>query len=167
MEIVAIAVIDNERVLGDGTDQPLKIKADWAHFKRTTMGHCMVMGRKTFEAMGVLPGRTSIVVSHEPSEIHLPDGDDDTTSAYSTGSLEMAFAMAEALEERTCFVVGGGSVYAQALPSCDRVLLTEVDTSVPGDVRFPELGEEWVEVSREPHAEGEYRFDFVEYVRAR
>lgn len=170
MEIVAIAVIDRNRVLGDGEDQPLKIKADWAHFKRTTMGHVMVMGRRTFEAMGLLKGRTHIVVSTRPSEVDLPDGDDDTTSAYSTGSLDMAFAMAEALGEETCFVTGGGQVYAEALDMCDRVLLTEVDTEVDVEeakaVTFPELGAEWVEVSCDEQESEGYRYAFVEYARA-
>ncbi|MGL5406493.1 MAG: dihydrofolate reductase [Propionibacteriaceae bacterium] len=166
MEIVAIAIIDRNRVLGDGADQPLKIKADWAHFKRVTMGHVMIVGRRTFEAMGVLPGRTTIVLSRDPSKVELPDGDQDTTTAYSTGDLDTAFAMAEALGEQTCFIVGGGQVYEQALMFCDRIVLTEVDTEVVGDVVFPELGAEWTEISREHCQEADLKFDFVEYCRS-
>lgn len=166
MHIVAIAVVGSNGVIGDGHDQPFKIKADWARFKRTTTGHCMVMGRKTFAAMGLLPGRTSIVVSRSPERVELPDPADGA-EVFVVGSLESAFDLAESLGEEICFVTGGGELYHQALDFCDELDLTEVHAPAPGNVVFPAVDPAvWREAARAKHRDHEPAFDFVTYVRA-
>lgn len=165
MDVIAIAVVADNGVIGDGEDQPFKIKADWARFKRTTMGHVMIMGRPTFEAMGLLEGRTSVIVSRDPVSVEMPEPGEEQTRAFVVGSPLAALDLAEALGEDRCFVCGGGQIYAATWEHCDELDLTEVHASADGDVRLPPVGPEWVEVAREERAEGELRFDFVRYRR--
>lgn len=156
-EIVAIAVVGRNRVIGDGTDQPFKIAEDWKRFKATTMGHPLVVGRATFEAIGRhLPGRTMVVVSRHPERVDVGE------TGFAVASPQLALALAEELDDDVAFVAGGGEIYRALLGSCDRLLLTEVVADAEGEVTFPELGDEWVETEREPR-EG---YAFVTYERA-
>jgi dihydrofolate reductase len=149
MTVTLVAAMGANRVIGLDGDMPWHFPEDLAHFKRTTMGGTMVMGRKTFDAIGrALPGRRTIVVTRSADWSH--DGVDVAHS------LEEALAMAgnpsaaASSASADVFVVGGGDVYAQALPLADRLVLTEIDESPHGDTFFPEWSrDEWEETSRD------------------
>ena len=159
MEVALVAAVARNGVIGADGDLPWHLPEDLAHFKRTTTGHPVVMGRRTFEAIagrlgGPLPDRTNVVLSRGDPD--LPDG------VVRAGSLEAALDAARDTGADVAYVVGGGSVYAQALPLADRLVLTEVDAAPEGDVRFPDWDrDDWVEVARDER-DG---FAFVEYER--
>lgn len=158
MEIVAIALVARNRVIGDGQTQPFSFAEDWARFKRVTLGHPLVMGRRTHDAIGrFLPGRTTIVVTRHPATLRIPPD----AAARTADSVEGALALAAGLDD-VVFVAGGGTVYAQAWPYLTALDLTEVHADAVGHVRFPDVDPaEWAEVRREPRA----GFDFVGYRR--
>lgn len=133
-------------VIGRDGDLPWRLPADLAQFKRRTMGHHLIMGRKTFESLpGVLPGRPHLVLSRDPS--YAPQG------VTRCGALDEALRIARDAGDDEAFVIGGGAVYRQALGLADRVYLTRVDTQVDGDVTFDELDPaRWSEVERTEHA---------------
>ena len=158
MDVVLIAAVAANGVIGADGEIPWHLPGDLAHFKETTTGHPVVMGRRTYESIsgrlgGPLPDRTNVVLSR---------GDPDLASGVRlASSIEEALAIAGAVDD-VCFVIGGESVYEAFLPRADRLVLTEVDQAYEGDTRFPSWDEaDWVAVSREEH-EG---FEIVEYVR--
>lgn len=164
-----VATAEN-RVIGRDGDMPWRIPSDLRHFKAKTLGRPMIMGRRTWASIGrALPGRTTIVVTRDPE--FRADG------AQTAGSLVEAIERGRAIAARDgvdgVAVVGGGEIYAQALPSCDRVELTEVKLSPPreGAVLFPSLDPaEWIEIARVSgvrEARDEADFDFVTLVRRR
>ncbi len=160
MQLIAIAIVAANGVIGDGDHQPFEIPEDWARFKRVTSGHVLIMGRRTHEAIARwLPGRTTIVVTSRPDAIELPrDGKADGRAA---GSLDEAIDLAGTIDD-TVFVAGGGTLYQQAWPLLTDLDLTEVHADAEGSVYLPAVEPSaWQEVSREPH-EG---FDFVHYRR--
>ncbi|MFT8396320.1 dihydrofolate reductase [Propionibacterium sp.] len=160
-QLIAIAVVAANGVIGDGRDQPFKFTEDWARFKRTTMGHPMVMGRTTHDAMGLLPGRTSIVVSHDPHTVKWPDAMPEGSRGIAVSSVESALARALELDDLV-FVIGGGQIYKACWPWLTGLDITEVHSEAAGEVMFPVIGDdEWREASREPKGE----FDFVSYHR--
>jgi dihydrofolate reductase len=133
MEIIVIAAMAANRVIGNEGKIPWHLPEDLHHFKQTTMGHPLVMGRKTFESIGAaLPGRRTVVISRDQTG---PAPGCDTVA-----SLEEALRLLE--NEEKVFVAGGGEVYQQALPLADAVVLTVLDQSYCGDTYFPELSEE-------------------------
>jgi dihydrofolate reductase len=146
MRVTLIAALARDRVLGREGGIPWRLPADLGHFKRTTMGHFLVLGRRTWESIGrALPGRKMVVITRRP-DLAVPEG---VTVA---GSLEEALERAETAGESEVFIAGGGEIYRQALPRADRLDLTEVDLEVEGDTYFPEIDEEeWREISREEH----------------
>ena len=154
MTITLLAAVGADLVIGRDGDMPWHLPQDLAHFKATTMGHTMVMGRKTYDAIGrALPGRRTIVITGQ-QDWHAP-------------GVEVAHSLAEALTlagPTEVFVVGGGEVYRQAMPFADQMMLTEIEQSPDGDAFFPtfEPGD-WHETAREAH-DG---FAFVTYVRSR
>lgn len=146
--ITLIAAVGPGRVIGDGQRMPWHLPEELQYFKRTTMGHPLVMGRRTFESTGALPGRRSIVITRQP------DWSDPRVEAVS--SLDAAIALAaEGEGGDEVFVIGGGEIYRLALPLADRLLITEVDldpSEVVGDVTFPEVDErQWPLTWREEH----------------
>ena len=151
--VTLIAAVGRNGIIGAGNEMPWHLPEDFAYFKRTTMGHPMVMGRKTFESIGrVLPGRRTIVVTRQPEWSH-----PEVETAH---SLVDALGLAGPADE--VFICGGGQVYTEAMPFAHRLLITEVDLSPEGDVRFPDIDiSDWREVSREPR-EG---FAWVAYER--
>jgi dihydrofolate reductase len=140
-QVTLIAAVGRNGVIGADNDMPWHLPEDFAYFKRTTMGHPMVMGRKTFDSIGrVLPGRRTIVVTRQPDWRHA-----DVETAH---SLSEALSLAGPADE--VYVCGGGQVYAEAMPWAHRLLITEVDQSPEGDVRFPAIDPAtWQEASRE------------------
>jgi len=144
--VVAMA---RNRVIGRDNQLPWRLPADLAYFKRVTMGHPIIMGRRTYESIGrPLPGRLNIVVSRNPQ--------------FSAPGCTVVPSLAEAWRaagdaEEVC-VIGGTSIFAEALPAADRIHLTEVEAEVPGDTWFPEFDRgEWTEREVERHAPDERR----------
>ena len=141
-EVFLIAAMAANRVIGADGAMPWHIPADLRRFKSLTMGLPMVMGRKTFDSLpGLLPGRRHIVVTRDPA--WTADGAEVATS------VEAALARANAPH---IAVIGGGEIYALALPHAVRIELTEVHSDCPGDAFLPPLGEGWREMFREEHA---------------
>ncbi|HZI96676.1 MAG TPA: dihydrofolate reductase [Actinomycetales bacterium] len=141
MSVTLVAAVGRNGVIGRDGQLPWPPTGDLKHFKRTTMGHTLVMGRKTYDSIGrPLPGRTTIVVTRQPRW----HADGVTTAS----SLDRALALAEG----EVFVIGGGEIYRQAMPRADALLITEVDQAPDGDTTFPEIDPaHWVETSREQH----------------
>lgn len=160
-DLTLVAALADNRVIGrSGHGLPWSLPPDLAHFKRRTMGHSMVMGRRTWDAIGrPLPGRRSIVITRDTAWA--------AEGAERVGALEAAIA-ACAGEDEIC-VIGGGEIFALALPSADRLALTFVHMQAEGDVLFPELDwPHWRETWREPHPaeEGRPAFTFADFERA-
>lgn len=140
MRISLIVAMANNRVIGNNNQMPWHLPADFAYFKKITTGHPIIMGRKTFESIGrPLPGRRNIVVSRNP--VFRADGADVVAS------LEAAI---KACGDTDAFVIGGATLYTEALPYVDRIYLTEVDSSPVGTTLFPALDKkQWREIARE------------------
>lgn len=146
MRVTLIAAMARDRVLGLDGAIPWRLPVDLRRFKKRTMGHHLVMGRRTWDSIGrPLPGRRTVVVSRRP-DLAVPD---EVTVAP---SLDAALALAEAAGETEVFIAGGGEIYRQALSRADRLDLTEVDLDTEGDTFFPEIDEDdWREISNEEH----------------
>jgi dihydrofolate reductase len=139
--VTMIVAVGRNGVIGDGEKMPWHLSEDLKYFKRTTMGHPMIMGRRTFDSTGVLPGRRHIVITRQPQWSH--------AGVETAHSVEEALALAGPADE--VFVIGGGEIYRAAMPYAARLLVTEVDQSPEGSVTFPTVDPtEWVETSREP-----------------
>lgn len=130
MEIIVIAAMAANRVIGKDNAIPWHIPGEQLRFKATTMGHTLVMGRKTFESIGrPLPGRKNIVISRQQ----------DFKAPGCMVVNDLAVALKLAGKDEKVFVIGGGHVYAQALPLADRIILTVLERAVEGNVYFPEF----------------------------
>ena len=138
--VTMIAAVGRNGVIGDGLTMPWHLSEDLKFFKRTTMGHPMVMGRRTFDSMGALPGRRSIVVTRQLD--------------WAVPGVEVAHSLPDALgrvaDAEQVFVVGGGEVYRQAMAYAVRLLVTDVDQSPEGSVTFPAIDPAvWTETVRD------------------
>jgi len=158
--VSVIAALAKNRVIGIENRLPWRLPEDLAHFKALTLGHPILMGRKTFESLGrPLPGRTNIVITRNPD--YCRDG------CLVADSIPAALALCADVDE--VFFIGGAELYAQVIPLADRLYLTEVDIEAEGDAWFPEYDRSaFREISRESHT-GEkgdvLGFDFVVYER--
>ncbi len=161
MQINIIAAVDKNRAIGYQNKLLYWLPNDLKRFKQLTTGHTIIMGRNTFGSLpkGALPNRRNIVLSRSLRE--LPG-----CEVYPT--LNDALAACQTDEE--VYIIGGGSVYRQAINKADRLCLTEVnDEAQEADSWFPAYDEGWVEESRENHLRDErhaYDYSFVDYVRA-
>ena len=159
--IVLIAAVARNRAIGRGGSLIWHEPLDQQHFRRVTMGHPVIMGRKTWDSLPArfrpLPGRRNIVVSRQPG---LP-----APGAQVAPSLDAAVAMSADADD--VFVIGGAALYAQALPRADELLLTEIDADLDGDTSFPRWDRAaFVERSREVHVSADgVAFAFVSYLR--
>jgi dihydrofolate reductase len=152
MTVILIAAVGANGVIGRDNDLPWRIREDLQHFKALTLGHTLVMGRKTYDSIGrPLPGRRTVVVTRQLD--------------WSVDGVEVAHDLDDALKlasSNDLYVAGGGEIYRQALPYADRLELTEVDQSPDGDVTFPAFDRtDWRETARDQR-DG---FAFVTYVR--
>lgn len=148
------------RVIGRDNALPWRLPSDMKHFKELTIGHTVIMGRKTYDSMGQpLVERRNVVISRDPSLAY--DG------AEVVSSLDDALGLAAGEDE--VFVAGGGEIYRLALPRADRIYLTVVHTAVEGDTHFPEFDmEEWrlaEDVRHESDERHQYGFSFRLYRR--
>ena len=178
MDIAVVAAVAANGIIGADGDLPWHYPRDLERFKRTTMGHPIIMGRRTFEGIvdragGPLPGRTSVVLTTrglDPAVVDVDwvDADPDRADIDPDGgvvavdSVAAAVAAAAATGTNVAYVVGGASVYEQFLPRADRLLLTEIEETYEGDTRFPEFEEAaWTETARERDGD----LSFVTYER--
>ncbi|TAN85269.1 MAG: dihydrofolate reductase [Gallionella sp.] len=158
---IIVAMAQN-RTIGINNTLPWRCPEDLKHFKALTMGHHMIMGRKTFESIGKpLPGRTTVVVSR----------DRNLKIAGCTVAHSLPEAIASCAGDPQVFVVGGAEIYAQALDLADTLYITEIRQNVIGDAAFPEFDRaKWLEVSRETHRQETpepLEYHFVTYRRQR
>lgn len=154
-----IAAVASNGVIGSDNTLPWRLPEDLKRFKALTLGHPVVMGRKTYESIGrPLPGRRNIVITRDAT--YAADG------CETANSLETALAACNATTDEV-FVIGGAQIYAEALPLAQRLYLTEIRREFPGDARFPvfdRIG--WQEKTRERLSTPEgLEFDFVVYDR--
>lgn len=141
--LTLVVAMARDGVIGKGGTLPWHVPEDLKHFKACTMGHAVIMGRKTFESIGrVLPGRRFVVVSRSPSF--------SAEGVTVAPSLEAALEAARETDPEPC-VIGGGEIYSAALPLATTIHLTEIDRDVDGDVRFPSFDRaDWRELERRP-----------------
>jgi len=147
--VVAVA---RNGVIGRGNELPWRLPADLGHFKRITMGHPILMGRRTWDSIGrPLPGRQNLVLTRDP--------------AFTATGARIVHSLQQALREASpgpLMVIGGAELYRACLPAAQVLHLTEVEADVEGDVRFPDWPrEQWREVWRESHpADGRHAYPF-------
>ena len=139
-ELSLIVATERHQGIGLRNALPWRLPEDLAFFKRTTSGHAIIMGRKTFDSIGrPLPNRRNIVVTRNP--------------AWSYAGVDAAHSLAEALRlagDDEAFVIGGSQIYAEALPLASRLVVTEIDADFECDAFFPAIDPTvWSEVSRE------------------
>ena len=157
--VYLVAAVAANGIIGANGKLPWHLPEDLRHFKALTLGRPVIMGRKTWESLGKpLPGRENIVVTRAPGY--------EAPGASVASSLDEALALCAG--EPTAFVIGGGELYAEALPLADGLVLTEIRRDYAGDARFPRFERSaWRETQRKPQtgADG-LRFDFVLYEKA-
>ena len=164
MIVSLIAALASNRAIGKDNALLWQLPEDLRHFRETTRGKPVIMGRKTWESLPdpfrPLPGRHNIVVSRDPAY--------QASGATLAGSLDDALRQAAAqTNAEEVFVIGGEQLYRQALPLADRLYLTEIEQNFAGDVFFPDVQpNDWEEISRQPgQASSGLRFAFVVYLR--
>ena len=152
--ITLIVAASENNAIGINNQMPWHLPNDFKYFKRNTIAHSVLMGRKTFDAIGkALPDRRNIVITRNAD--------------FQGEDIDVANSIQEALlycrDEREVFIIGGANIYQQALPLANKVLLTRVHTTIQGDAFFPELSpEEWDLVSSEAHqADDKHAFDYT------
>ena len=162
-----VFAMSDDRVIGKGNGLPWHIPEDLRHFKNVTLGHAVIMGRKTYDTVGKpLPKRRNIIVTRDASlrrEGAVAASERPRDVEYAP-TLEAALALAYETDEEPR-ILGGAQIYALALPIATRMIVTFVHRDVEGDARFPEIDwSEWREVSRRK-AETEPDVEFVELTR--
>jgi dihydrofolate reductase len=162
MILSAIAAMASNRVIGTAGDLPWKIPEDFKFFKDKTMGHIMIMGRKTYDSFGgkPLPGRLHVVITRQKN--YFPEG----VSVFNSIEDALAFCRTQTAKwGEEIFIIGGGEIYSAMLPLTDRIYLTEIHREFPGDTRFPEFDKSvFRETERTPRTLP-VPFDFVTYER--
>jgi len=158
---IVVAMAQN-RTIGINNTLPWRCPEDLKHFKALTLGHHLIMGRKTWDSIGrPLPGRTTIVVTRNP--------DWRAEGCFVAHSLDEAIALSG--QDETVFIVGGGELYAQAMARVDTLHVTEIQQEVEGDAHFPAIDRNiWQEIERrssQQEAPQPLRYDFVTYQRRR
>ena len=158
MKVIIISAIAQNRVIGRSNgDMPWHIKEEFQHFKNTTFGFPIIMGRKTFNALGKpLKGRLNIVITRDKA---LRFEFDDVKKFY---SLNEAIEYCKTLKTEKIFIIGGGNVYAQAIKIADEMILSFLTFEAEGDISFPQIDEKiWKITSREKRD----LFEIVFYAR--
>jgi dihydrofolate reductase len=160
--ISIIVAVSENGVIGKDNQLLWRLSDDLKQFKKLTTGHCIIMGRKTFESIGKpLPNRTSIIISRQKDFL--------VENCHVVNSLQKAVELANLLQQnQEVFIIGGGNVYEQALGISTKMYLTEVLTNIDGDTFFSFDKGEWREISRIHHPadeRNEYAFDFVELLK--
>ncbi|EOD9422119.1 MULTISPECIES: type 3 dihydrofolate reductase [Vibrio] len=142
MIISMIAAMADNRIIGKDNQMPWHLPADFAWFKRCTMGKPVVMGRKTYESIGrPLPGRLNIVISRDASLF--------IEGVTTVTSIEQALEVAGEVEE--VMIIGGGAIYAACLPMANKLYVTHIEAEIEGDTQFPDWGNEFKETYSEAY----------------
>lgn len=155
--IKIIVAISKNRVIGKDNSLIWYLPADLKRFKEITTGNAVIMGRKTYESIGKpLPNRRNIIITRNEN--------------YEVDGCEVVNSLEEALLicYENCFIIGGAEIYKQSLSIADELYLTEVDGVFDGDSFFPELGNEWHEVSNEKFEaddKNKFNYSFIKYER--
>lgn len=164
MQIVIIAAVAENGVIGDGKDIPWHIPSDWERFKELTTDNFVLMGRTTYESIGrPLPNRTTVVVTHQEGyEVPAAMGKTRVLVAHGIDEgIRMARTARGSMSSDIIFVAGGGEVYAQTMDKANALDITVVKQSPEGSVHFPEVDQhKWLEIRRDQHE----THDFVKYV---
>jgi dihydrofolate reductase len=159
--ISLLVAMDRNRLIGKDNDLPWRLPADLAYFKKMTMGHPIVMGRKTYESIGrPLPGRENIIITRN--------------STYSAVGCKVIQSIDEIIElsktKTETFVIGGSEIFKEILPFVDKLYITEIEEEFEGDTYFPNIPfEDWKLISREKGIQDEknpYEFYFCVYERS-
>jgi len=154
-----IVAQSQNRVIGINNTLPWHLPADLKRFKAITMGHHMIMGRKTYESIGKpLPGRTSIIITRDKS-LHF----EGCTMAH---SLAEAFEIAERNGETEAFVIGGADLIKQSIDLCDKLYLTTIHQDFEGDTFLDELSSSWKEIeniTNVPDEKNPYSYSFITF----
>ena len=164
MKLSLLAALSTNNVIGRDNQVPWRLSTDLKRLKNMTMGHHVIMGRKTYESVGrPLPGRTNVVITRQ--EGYAPEG---VTVVH---SLEDAIRVAARSGDDEAFVLGGAEIYDQAMHRADRMYLTRVHADVEGDTFFPDFDDvsEWRLTDAEhfdADEKNEYPFSFLTYERA-
>jgi dihydrofolate reductase len=159
MRLSLIAAVAANGVIGADGTVPWHLPADLEHFKRTTVGHPVIVGRRTFETIraetgGPLPDREHVVLTGDPDRL--------PATVTPATSVSEARERARATGADTAYVIGGGSVYRQFMPIADELVVTELDAPYDGDTTFPRIDpDRWRVVDRDRHE----TFEIVTYVR--
>jgi dihydrofolate reductase len=154
--VYLVAAVAANGIIGANGQLPWSLPEDLKHFKRLTMGHPIIMGRRTWESLkGPLPGRDNIVVTRRPGY--------EAAGAAVASSLEAALALC--IGEPVAFVIGGHQLFAESLPIAAGLVMTEIHKDYAGDTTFPEYERSrWKESQREQHVTADgTKFDFVLY----
>lgn len=160
MILSIIVAFDEHRLIGRNNGLPWHLPADLKHFKSITMGHSIIMGRRTFESIGKpLPGRHSVVVTRK--------------RGYSQEGITVAHSLEEALNlcsgEEEVFVIGGAQIFEQAMPLASKLYITKIHHVFEGDTFFPEIPQDrWELISKEDHESDEKNsraYSFLTYRR--
>ena len=164
MKISAIVASSENGGIGNQGKIPWILKDDLAYFKSVTMGHTLIMGRKTYQTIGFpLPGRRTIVVTRQP--------DFTAEGCHVVNTLREAFALAEDSKAEEVFIAGGSEIYYQTIDLVEKVYLTRVHAIVDADSYFPEICEpEWGLVAEKRHSaddEHQYAFTFEVWERGK
>lgn len=159
--IAAVVAVAENNVIGKDNQLVWHLPADLRHFKQLTMGHPIIMGRKTYASIGKpLPGRTSIIITRQ--------ADYKAEGCIVVNSVKAAVAKAKELDEQAC-IIGGAEIYRQSMPYLDTIYITKIHHTFEGDTFFPKLEEaDWQKVSEEHHEPDEknkYSFSFIELRR--
>lgn len=158
MTVTIVVAMGSDGVIGVGGDMPWHLPEDLAHFKRVTLGHPMIMGRKTYESIGrPLPGRTTIVVTRQAGW--------SAGGVQVAGEFDEALALASAFDDEV-FIVGGAQIYAEALSRgvVNKMIVTQIDSAPAGDTYFPEVDwNDWTETQREEFPDSTPGFSIVTY----
>lgn len=158
--VSGIAAIGRNRELGKHNDLSWRIRADLTRVKELTMGHPLIMGRKTYESIGhPLPGRTMIIVTRDET-YRAPE-------CVVVHSLSEALAHAHSIDQEELFIFGGAQMYQEALPFIQKLYLTRIEAEDPNaDVFFPSFEEDFVEEKRYGMEEQDgLKYEWVDYVR--
>lgn len=162
MKLSAIVAISKNNVIGKDNELPWYLPADLKYFKKITINHPVIMGRKSYEAIGQpLPKRTNIVLTRDPYFI--------ASSIIVAHSVEEALALAYDIDTDEVFVIGGAMIFEHCLPFLDRLYITEIHADFDGDAFFPEWNrEDWKLISEDHHTsdkKNEFDYSFKIYER--
>lgn len=172
VDITLIAAVSLNGTIGSNNSIPWSCPEDLKHFKDTTIGNVVIMGRKTFESLGSEPlkGRDNIVVSSRyhniPQDKRLEKVNTSTTLTKVTTIREAMIQARSELESKSVFIIGGGEVYHQTIDIADQLIVSHIHIPVEGSIKFPEIDlSEWLIAKIDHRLNGSVPFTIIHYIR--